>query len=142
MSNATLQPILAVLGHGLSANPSQYMLEKAFAHHQLDWRYLSLDVAPEHLADAVRGMRAMGFRGGNCAEPHKQAVLEHLDRRRIVEERSEDPLARGGVGRVELRGTAWSARNVSDHVVRRGVRCRVVRVDGLTVHIEPEGAPA
>ena len=53
-----------------------------------------------------------------------------------------EDLVPGGVGRVELRGTAWSARNVSDHVVRRGVRCRVVRVDGLTVHIEPEGASA
>jgi membrane protein implicated in regulation of membrane protease activity len=53
-----------------------------------------------------------------------------------------EDLVPGGVGRVELRGTAWSARNVSAHVVRRGVRCRVVRVDGLTVHVEPEGASA
>lgn len=53
-----------------------------------------------------------------------------------------EDLIPGGVGRVELRGTAWSARNVSSHVVLRGVRCRVVRVDGLTVHIEPEGASA
>lgn len=56
------------------------MIEKAFTHHELDWRYLSLEVAPDDLGDAVRGMRAMGFRGGNCAEPHKQTVLEHLDR--------------------------------------------------------------
>ena len=32
----------------------------------MDWRYLGLDVEPEHLDDAVRGMRAMGFRGGNA----------------------------------------------------------------------------
>ena len=39
----------------------------------------------------------------------------------------------GAVGRVELRGTVWSARNAA--AVRRsprGARCRVVRVDGLT----------
>jgi shikimate dehydrogenase len=69
-----------MLGHPVAGNPTQYMFEKAFAHHELDWRYLSLDVAPEDLANAVRGMRAMGFHGGNCAEPHKRAVLLHLDR--------------------------------------------------------------
>jgi len=80
VSNSSLQPILALLGYPLGGNPTQYVLEKAFAYHDLDWRYLSLEVAPEDLADAVRGMRAMGFRGGNCAEPHRQTVLEHLDR--------------------------------------------------------------
>ena len=69
-----------MLGHPVAGNPTQYMFEKAFAHHELDWRYLSLDVPPEDLANAVRGMRAMGFHGGNCAEPHKRAVLLHLDR--------------------------------------------------------------
>lgn len=56
------------------------MIEKAFARHGLEWRYLTLEVTPEDLADAVRGMRAMGFRGGNITKPHKVAVLEHLDR--------------------------------------------------------------
>jgi shikimate dehydrogenase len=69
-----------MLGHPVAGNPTQFMFEKAFAHHELDWRYLSLDVLPEDLANAVRGMRAMGFHGGNCAEPHKRTVLLHLDR--------------------------------------------------------------
>ena len=80
MTDLSLQPILALLGHPVAGNPAQYMIEKALAHHGLDWRYLSLDVAPEDLGDAVRGMRAMGFRGGNCADPHKRAVLPLLDR--------------------------------------------------------------
>ncbi len=54
---------------------------------------------------------------------------------------SED-LAPGVVGRVELRGTPWSARNMTSSVVARGARCRVVGVDGLTVEVEPEGARA
>lgn len=80
MDNSSLQPILAMLGHPVAGNPTQYMIEKAFSHHQLDWRYLSLDVLPEDLATVVRGMRAMGFCGGNCTDPHKQAILQHLDR--------------------------------------------------------------
>jgi membrane protein implicated in regulation of membrane protease activity len=53
---------------------------------------------------------------------------------------AEEDLAPGAIGRVELRGTAWSARNDAPIILSRGVRCRVVRVDGLTLHIVPEGA--
>ncbi|MFI5177835.1 MAG: NfeD family protein [Vicinamibacterales bacterium] len=51
-----------------------------------------------------------------------------------------EDLAPGKVGRVELRGTAWSARNTTNATLARGARCRVVRVEGLTVDVEPEGA--
>jgi shikimate dehydrogenase len=80
MTDAILQPILALLGYPVAANPTQYMMEKAFAHHGLDCRFLTLEVAPEQLVDAVRGMRAMGFAGAACVAPHKQAVIELLDR--------------------------------------------------------------
>ncbi len=50
-----------------------------------------------------------------------------------------DELAPGTVGRVEVRGSAWSARNTSPATIVRGTRCRVVRVDGLMLDIEPEG---
>ena len=55
-------------------------MERAFVRHEIDWRFLSLEVSPENLGDAVRGMRAMGFCGGSCADPHKQAVLPLLAR--------------------------------------------------------------
>jgi membrane protein implicated in regulation of membrane protease activity len=42
------------------------------------------------------------------------------------------------VGRVELRGTTWSARNDSPAVIDTGQRCRVTRVDGLLVFVKPE----
>jgi len=46
----------------------------------------------------------------------------------------------GSVGRVELRGSAWQARNSGPVGLVRGARCRVTRVDGLTLHVEMEGA--
>ena len=51
---------------------------------------------------------------------------------------ADDDLAPGAVGRIELRGTAWSARNLATEIVLKGARCRVVGVDGLTVQVEPE----
>lgn len=45
----------------------------------------------------------------------------------------------GAVGRVELRGSAWSARNTGSAVLRRGQRCVVRHVDGLMLSIVAEG---
>ena len=60
-------------------NPTVAMMEAAFRHHKMDWRYINCEVHPHALGDAVRGARAMGWRGFNCSVPHKVAVIEHLD---------------------------------------------------------------
>ena len=50
-----------------------------------------------------------------------------------------DDIVPGAVGRAELRGTVWSARNESPLAVIKGQRCRVVRIDGLMIFLVPEG---
>jgi shikimate dehydrogenase len=80
MSSPAVQPLLALLASHVGGNPTQYMFERAFAHHNLDWRYLTFEIEPGNLGDAVRGLRALGFRGAHCADPYKQAVLPCLDR--------------------------------------------------------------
>ena len=55
------------------------MVEAAYRHHGLHYRYLNTEVPPEKLADAVAGARAMNWAGFNCSIPHKVAVIEHLD---------------------------------------------------------------
>lgn len=62
-----------------SENPTVAMMEAAYRHHGLDWRYINCEVSPENLGDAVRGARAMGWAGFNCSIPHKVAVIDHLD---------------------------------------------------------------
>lgn len=73
------QELVGCFGFPVAENPTQAMIEPAFRAMGLDWRYLTLEVRPEHLADAVAGARAFGFRGFNCTIPHKVAVIEHLD---------------------------------------------------------------
>jgi membrane protein implicated in regulation of membrane protease activity len=51
-----------------------------------------------------------------------------------------DDIPPGSVGRAELRGTVWSARNSSGFPIVRGQRCTVVGVDELMIFLEPEGA--
>src|SRR4030095_7893547 len=79
MTAPSLQEIVCCMGQPVAGNPTQYMMEKAFAAAGLDWRYLTLEVPSEKLAAAMQGMRAMGFRGANFTIPHKVAVLAHLD---------------------------------------------------------------
>lgn len=74
-----LLPLTGSFAQPAAENPTVAMIEAAFRHHGLDWRYLNCEVAPEDLGDAVRGARAMGWRGFNCSIPHKVAVIEHLD---------------------------------------------------------------
>lgn len=44
----------------------------------------------------------------------------------------------GEVGRVEVRGSSWSARNVAAVAIATGQRCTVVSVDGLLLAVRPE----
>jgi len=60
-------------------NPTVAMVEAAYRHHGLKWRYINAEVPPAGLAAAVAGARAMGWRGFNLSMPHKVAVIEHLD---------------------------------------------------------------
>jgi membrane protein implicated in regulation of membrane protease activity len=46
----------------------------------------------------------------------------------------------GANGRVELRGTTWSARNTGSSPLPRGHRCVVVRAERLTLLVKPEEA--
>ncbi len=49
-----------------------------------------------------------------------------------------DELAEGELGKVELRGAAWNARNGGTIPLSIGAGCVVKRVDGLTLWVEAE----
>jgi shikimate dehydrogenase len=74
-----LSQFVGSFSQGAAGNPTVAMIEAAFRHHGLDWRYINCEVPPELLADAVKGARAMGWKGFNCSIPHKVAVIPLLD---------------------------------------------------------------
>ena len=80
MSAPPFQYVVACLGQPVAGNPTQYMMEKAFAAAGLDdWRYLTFEVPPDKLEGAMQGLRALAFKGANFTIPHKVAVLQYLD---------------------------------------------------------------
>jgi membrane protein implicated in regulation of membrane protease activity len=48
-----------------------------------------------------------------------------------------EEMAPNALGRAELRGSAWSARNIGDRPLVRGERAQVASVEGLTLCVRP-----
>ena len=99
------QELTGAFGQPIAENPTQAMVEAAYRHHKLDWRYLSIEVAPDGLADAVEGAKAMGFIGFNCTIPHKVSVIQYLDGL------GDSAALMGAVNCVVRRGTQWIGEN-------------------------------
>ena len=77
------------------------------------------------------------FRGrlqAKVSVPERRDVDTLVGGLAIVQER----LLPGVVGKVEVRGSMWSARNTSNVALDAGQRARVAAVDGLTLTVVPE----
>ena len=70
---------MALLGHPVAHSLSPRLQNAAFAARALDWAYVALDVPPDRLEEAVRGLRALGFAGANVTAPHKLAAASLVD---------------------------------------------------------------
>ena len=79
MEERSVQEVIGCLGPTVAGNPTQFVLERGLAAAGLDWRCLSAEVPAEQLEDAIRGLRALGFRGVTLMGPHKGRVLPYLD---------------------------------------------------------------
>ena len=64
------------IGHSRSPKLHGYWLNT----YGIDGAYVPLAVPPDRLRQAVRALPALGFRGVNVTVPHKEAVLDLVDR--------------------------------------------------------------
>lgn len=71
--------LVGVFGHPVSENPTIVLQEAAFNALNLNYRYLTIEVRPEDLEAAIKGIKACNFKGINLTIPHKVEVLKHLD---------------------------------------------------------------
>lgn len=78
MDQSATLPLLGLLGHRVAGNPMQFAMDQALRAAKLDWQFLSFDIAPELLADAIRGIDALGFRGLSVASPFTTQVQPYL----------------------------------------------------------------
>jgi shikimate dehydrogenase len=97
--------LVGVFGHPVAENPTIVMQEAAFQELGLNWRYLTIEVYPEDLENAIKGMRAFNMRGINLTIPHKVEVLKYLD------EVAEDARLMGAVNTVLREGDRLIGEN-------------------------------
>ena len=74
-----LPSLLGSFAQPAAENPTVAIMEAAFRHHGMHYRYINCEIAPCHLQAAAEGAKAMGWRGFNCSIPHKINVIGHLD---------------------------------------------------------------
>ena len=113
--------LVGLIGDPVAPSLSPRMQNAAFEAAGLDWAYVPLHVQPARLADALRGLAALGFSGANVTIPHKLATCELCDELSPI-------AARGG--------------SVNTLVVREDGSLFGTSTDGLAVTgaVEPQGA--
>ncbi|WP_339707473.1 shikimate dehydrogenase [uncultured Kriegella sp.] len=86
-------------------NPTVAMVEAAYQHHGLHFRYITCEVDPKNLSAAVNGAKAMGWAGFNCSLPHKVSVIKYLD------ELGKSAELIGAVNTIVRQGNKWIGEN-------------------------------
>jgi shikimate dehydrogenase len=124
MTSPALQEVVALLGCPAAGNPAQYLFERMITAAGLDWQFVTLDVQPERIAEAIAGVSAMGFRGCLLAGPLRAAALS------TVASASPAATFAGAVSLFERQPTG-PAGHMTDG---RGV------LEALRSHIDPAGA--
>ena len=71
--------LAGVIGWPIAQSRSPVLHGHWLAQYGIKGSYLPLPVQPERLADAIRGLRALGFSGCNVTIPHKLDVLKLMD---------------------------------------------------------------
>ena len=67
--------------------------------------------------------------------PHSSDAVDNLIGETAV---LLEDLSVNGIGKAEMRGTAWNTRNIGDKPLARGQRCKVERIEGLTLFVRAE----
>lgn len=79
MSKTYRKELVGVFGYPVDENPTVVLEEAAFQKLNLNYQYLTIEVRPEDLRDAMRSVTALNMRGINLTIPHKCEVIQYLD---------------------------------------------------------------
>jgi len=86
MSNKQKFGLAGVMGWPVAHSRSPALHNHWIKQYGLNGAYVLLPVEPDHLPDALKGLRALGFAGCNVTLPHKVAAMQLVDH--------VDPMAR------------------------------------------------
>jgi shikimate dehydrogenase len=97
--------LLALIGHPVGHSLSPAMHNASFVADDLDYVYVCLDIEPDELPAAVRGLKALRLRGFNVTMPHKRAMVP------LVDELDEEARVSGAVNTVVIEASGLRGFN-------------------------------
>lgn len=127
--------LCGIVLHPAGHTRSPAMHNAAFCALGLDALYVAFDVAPEGLAEAVSGARALGVRQLAVSIPHKEAVVS------LVDEVDERARRIGAVNTATLHGGRWVGSNTDWIGAVRALE-RVAPLDGRSAVVLGAGGAA
>jgi shikimate dehydrogenase len=128
--------VYGVLGWPVRHSRSPAMHNAAFRELHMDAVYVPFATEPMRLADAVRGLVALGIRGVNVTVPHKENIIPLLD--------DVDTTARaiGAVNTVTLEGERLIGSNTDAEGLVRSLRDQGLEPKGARVVVLGAGGAA
>ena len=135
MTSPALQEVVALLGCPAAGTPAQYLFERMIAAAGLDWQFVTLDVQPERIAEAIQGATVMGFRGCLLSGALRSAAVS------AVASASPAATFAGAVSLIERQPTGASGHMTDGRGVLEALRSHIDPV-GLGVLIVGAGAAA
>ena len=129
-----------------SENPTVAIMEAAFRHHELYYRYINCEVGHDKLKAAVEGAKAMGWRGFNCSIPNKVEVIKYIDElgesARIIGAVNTVIIEENGTTRGENTDGKGFVKAISDVISVQGKRMVLLGAGGAARAIGAEMALA
>ncbi|MGI9470775.1 MAG: hypothetical protein ACR2NZ_04545 [Rubripirellula sp.] len=121
--DGTTESIIVVIGDPIAGNPVQFAAERALRSLRLDWRVLSFDVKPEHVATALGGFDVTGIDGVFVDPSLCDQAREWLAARNEVKPESIDSLYRDDQG--QFVGANEQREWIDEQIARHGGDRRV-----------------
>lgn len=105
-----------------------------------------LDLAGLHMSFTIQGLIFVAFSVVSLLlfrKPLLERVQQHMPKGKVDSLVGETAKALAeipghGIGTAELRGSSWTVRNLGEAAIPQSARCRVERVEGLTLHVRGE----
>lgn len=79
MNKSYREELVGVFGYPVDENPTVVVAQTAFEDMHIPFRYLTIEVRPDDLKDAMRALTALNMKGIHLTIPHKVEVLKYLD---------------------------------------------------------------
>lgn len=71
--------LIIAVGDPIDENPTGVMMDAAFNHLKLHWRYQLINAPRNSLSNIVSAIKNMDIKGANFTIPHKEDIVEYLD---------------------------------------------------------------